>query len=274
MNFHSTAAVLEAGYPEVEELCTSTAQFSFNLDTLADVQPITLQKGLLRVYVQTKSAEYMDIELSARIYNSKAASVVTQVTTTKGPSDWIEIAVTDALHAIFNSNSAHLDGSLDVLFQAKLDCKEQEAETAIHLATPLLVLFLDANETFPINKLRNFKRSTELDEEESGFGNMTSEPAICQRQPFLLDFASFFRNLPRDNVILLPREVDIGFCSGRCHSKSTIRATFFAILEAPIEPCCSPREFQHLDVLLQPSPGLLVIERLINVIATSCDCQV
>ena len=265
----------EDGFPEGEELCTSTAQFSFNLDSLADIQPITLQKGILRVYVQTKSAAV--VELSARVFNSKTASVVTQATTTKGPSGWIEIAVTDALHAIFSSNS-HLGGRLEVLFQAKLECKERKAEAVIRLANPLLVLFLDANETLPINELHDFKRSTELDEEESGSGDVsqpTAEPATCYRRPFIVDFANFSRTLLSNYVFLRPREADIGFCSGLCPRSFTIRAAFFAFLGAPVEPYCSPTEFKSLVVLLQKlDDGALLLEHLVDVVAIACGCQV
>lgn len=266
-------AVSEDGFPEGEELCTSTAQFSFNLDSPADIQPITLQKGILRVYVQTKSAAV--VELSARVFNSKTASVVTQATTTKGPSGWIEIAVTDALHAIFSSNS-HLGGRLEVLFQAKLECKEREAEAVIRLANPLLVLFLDANEPLPINELHDFKRSTELDEEESGSGDVsqpTARPATCYRRPFIVDVANLSRTLFSDFVILQPREVDIGYCSGLCGSRFS-RVTYWAFLGAPVEPCCSPREFQPLDVLLFKRSAGFLIQRLRDAIATSCGCQV
>ena len=276
MRFYSTAAVLEDGYPEAEAVCTSTARFSFNLDSLADIQPITLQKGLLQVYMQTKSAERAHIELSARIYdypNSKTVSVLMQVTTIEGSSNWVEISVTDALRTIFSSNP-HL-GHLEVSFQAKMDCKEQGAETTIRLTNSLLVLFLDANETLSMNELHDFKRST--DEEESGSGDVTPEESTeCQRQPFVVDLIAFGRSLLGNRIhILHPREVDIGFCSGTCSFPAVPRTAFLRFLEAPVEPCCSPREFQDFDMLIHiQDAGILQINRLPKAIAASCGCQV
>ena len=272
---NSTLAVLEDGYPEAEAVCTSTARFSFNLDSLADIQPITLQKGLLRVYMQAKSDERAHIELSARIYdypNSKTASVLTQVTTTEGSSNWVEISVTDALRTIFSSNR-HL-GRLEVSFQAKMDCKEQGAEAAIRLTNPLLVLFLDANETLSMNELHDFKRST--DQEESGSGDVTppEESTECQRQPFVVDLTAFGRSLVGNrHRILHPPQVDIGFCSGTCSFPAVPRATILRFLEAPVEPCCSP-EFGVLYMLVIGDRGRVDINRFTQVRVTSCSCQI
>ena len=286
--------MLEDSYREAEEKCTNIARFSFNLSSLANIQPIALQKGLLRVYMQVESTERADIEITVRIPASNTVLAGThQVTTTEDSSGWVEISVTDGLQTHFSS-MPHID-QLEVSLQAKLDCKEQGINApAIRFTNPLLVVFMNTDEKFsaPVDELHlieTFKRSTDpIDHEEdvgeSGFGEATpsEEPtAICRRQPLILNSTSLVRNA----VIIQPRSVDFGYCSGSCmHSifrTASARGALFTYLQlrapakqrVPAKLCCSPNVLESLDLLLRSSNGVFRIIRYPDVIARSCGCQ-
>ena len=307
-----SAEILQGNYrerPQSTDSCTSVTRYVFAASQLAqeDGSPISIKKAMLRAYLQVAPRVLHDIRanvtIKARLFGSssnmttegKKVGFIPDIDLTPG---WMEMEIdANEIRSLFHRHSIQSDDRLEfLLYLQAAGCnimrvpasfadpagfrspKKQQRSLGLQ---PFLLAFSD--DEVSMTDLRLSKLDSEVSKSKRSVTHVDQHPSqtdICQRQQYIINF----EDIGLDSI-LVPREADIGYCSGLCPNTYSQRAHLIRLAQSqdigsgdtdgiPSEPAhCSPTAYQPLDILsIKKDQYSISIERLSDVIVESCRC--
>ena len=105
----------------------------------------------------------------------------------------------------------------------------------------------------------------------------TSSTTTCCLDEFKISFKDFVGSLAE--IIILPKEINIGICRGGCNSIHTVMDSHGGIVKSKkikqsmkMNLCCVPKKYKSISTLVYTSQGEIEVRSIHDIVVSECGC--
>jgi len=279
------------------EGCTRVSKFVFSLGQLEE-DIAEVKKAVLRAYMQVTSGKnHVNVTITAILRDPQNKTIdggTVKRMHLNMSSGWMELETSELFQNLWSSKSPSEDTQIELTIKIKGIC-EGLGRVPLHVINPAAVQsprrrqrLLKLQPLLVIHGKTNQNAATEranimtmLSQRvgERAKRSLTGEKELgCKLHHFSVDFSE----MGYGHFIVAPHSANINYCSGTCSPLDTFRGILFYLHlpqnvgsggdELPAV-CCSPTEFQNLNMLLRIQ-NVLVIETFNSLVVSKCACEV